>query len=166
MDRLSGFPSPPPPVSPPLPNARAYAAPPFRATTEPRLLLGAEPFSLPGGPLGCLLIHGFTSTPYDVRSCGEFLAERGIAAEGVLLAGHGTTPEDLARTRLPEWLDSIREAHARLRARVPTVYALGISLAANFLVYLAQELSFSGLILVGMPLHLKHRRSYRALYYA
>lgn len=144
---------------------RVPATPDSRLMILADLLPGAEPFSLPGGPVGCLLIHGFTSTPYDVRACGEYLARHGIAAEGVLLAGHGTTPQDLARTRLPEWLNSIRDADARLRARAPVVFALGISLAANFLVVLAQECSFSGLILVGMPLTLRHSRSYRALYY-
>jgi esterase/lipase len=33
-------------------------------------------------------------------------------------------------------------------------------------VYLAQELSFDGLILVGMPLRFRRQRSYRTLYYA
>lgn len=164
---MSGLSSPPSrPTSLPPPGARVRPEPSPTTTGAPNLLPGAEPFALPGGPVGCLLIHGFTSTPYDVRSCGNYLADHGIAAEGVLLAGHGTTPEDLARTRLPEWLDSIREAHGRLRARTPVVFALGISLAANFLVVLAQELSFAGLILVGMPLRFRHQHSYRALYYA
>lgn len=132
----------------------------------PSIIPGAEPFSFPGGPVGCLLVHGFTSTTYDVRACGAYLAAHGIAAEGVLLAGHGTSPEDMARTRLPDWLNSIRDGYARLRNRSPHVFALGISLAGNFLVHLAQELSFDGLILVGMPLHFRYQRSYRALYYA
>lgn len=136
-----------------------------RDKSPARIIPGAEPFSLPGGPAGCLLVHGFTSTPYDVHACGAYLSARGIAAEGVLLAGHGTSPEDLADTHLEDWLNSIRAAHARLAQHASHVFALGVSLAGNFLVTLAAELSLDGLILVGMPLKLRHQRSYRALYY-
>lgn len=143
---------------PSLPNRPAWA------TQD--ILPGAEPFSVGTGSVGCLLVHGFTSTAYDVRACADFLAARGIATEGVLLAGHGTTPADLAKTRLPDWLDSVRDATARLRSRASHIFALGISLGGNFLVSLQQELQFDGLILVGMPLHMRHARSYRMLYYA
>lgn len=128
------------------------------------LLPGAEPFSLGEGPLGCLLVHGFTSTPYDLRACGEYLAAQGIASEGILLAGHGTRPEDLARTHLADWLDSIRAGYARLAERCDQVFGLGISLSGNFLLTLAPRLPFSGLILIGTPLKFRHERAYRAAY--
>lgn len=128
------------------------------------LLLGAEPFSLGNGPVGCLLVHGFTSTPYDVRACGEYLAAQGIAVEGVLLAGHGTRPEELAETRLTHWLDSIRDGHARLAQRCDQVFGLGISLSGNFLLTLAPLMPLAGLILVGTPLRFRHERAYRAAY--
>ncbi|TSC63380.1 MAG: hypothetical protein G01um1014106_509 [Parcubacteria group bacterium Gr01-1014_106] len=53
------------------------------------LLPGAEPFSLGEGPVGCLLVHGFTSTPYDLRACAEHLAAHGIAEfnEAAMLLG-------------------------------------------------------------------------------
>lgn len=131
------------------------------------LLEGAEPFSLgPDGGPGVLLVHGFTSTPYDLRACGEYLAAHGIASEGILLAGHGTAPEDLARTRLPDWLRTIREGHTRLATRCTTTFALGISLSGNFLLTLAPFLPLTGLILVGTPLYFRHERAYRAAYRA
>jgi len=132
---------------------------------ESKLIPGAEPFFFPGGQVGCLLIHGFTSTPYDVRACAEYLAERGITAKGVLVAGHGTTPKDLAKTNLSDWLDSIRIAYKELKQTCPFVFGLGISLAGNFLTILAQELKFDGLIFVGMPVEFRHKKSYTALYY-
>lgn len=114
--------------------------------------------------MGCLIVHGFTSTPYDVRACGEYLAASGIAVEGILLAGHGTRPEDLAQTRLVDWLDSIRDGYESLRRRCDHVFALGISLSGNFLLSLAPLLPFSGLILIGTPLKFRHERAYRAAY--
>ena len=37
----------------------------------------AEPFYFPGGPVGCVLVHGFTGTPFEMRGLGEFLNARG-----------------------------------------------------------------------------------------
>lgn len=156
--------------SPPIsttPRVLVGDFPDLATVGEKDLLPGAEPFFFPadGARVGCLLVHGFTSTPYDVRALGAYLAEHGIAAHGMLLAGHGTTPADLATTRLPDWLNSIRVAHAELRKHCSTVFVLGISLAGNFLVTLAQELPSEGLILIGIPLRIRGERSYRALYY-
>lgn len=129
------------------------------------LLQGAEPFSLRGeGHVGCLLVHGFTSTPYDVRACGEYLAARGIDVEAPLLKGHGTSPEDLSRTRLADWLRSIQESRTRLAERTDAVFGLGISLSGNFLLSLAPLTDFDGLILIGTPLRFRFERAYRAAY--
>src|SRR5436309_331310 len=59
-----------------------------------------DAFSLPGSrPLGCLLVHGFTGTPEEMRPLGEALAARGFPVHAVRLAGHGTDVAELARTR-------------------------------------------------------------------
>jgi len=39
------------------------------------------PFEMPGTRPACLLIHGFTGTPWDVRPLGEALARAGSDAE-------------------------------------------------------------------------------------
>src|SRR2546427_411191 len=56
-----------------------------------------DAFSLPGSrPLGCLLVHGFTGTPEEMRPLGEALAARGFPVYAVRLAGHGTDVADPA----------------------------------------------------------------------
>lgn len=40
----------------------------------------AAPFFFHRGSTGALLLHGFTSTPFEVRELGERLAEAGITA--------------------------------------------------------------------------------------
>jgi carboxylesterase len=47
----------------------------------------SEPFFLPGGTTGCLLLHGFTAMPGEMRQFGEHLAEKGFTVLGVRLAG-------------------------------------------------------------------------------
>ncbi len=57
-------------------------------------------FALPGTrPLGCLLVHGFTGAPDEMRPLGEALAAAGFPVRAVRLPGHGTSVDDLARTR-------------------------------------------------------------------
>src|SRR5947209_8437141 len=53
---------------PPVPQApRTFA---------PALMPGGEPFLYEAGEVGCLLVHGFTSTPFEMRGLGRYLAER------------------------------------------------------------------------------------------
>jgi carboxylesterase len=56
----------------------------------------AAPFALGDGPDACLLLHGLTGSPGEVRPLGEALAAAGIRAVAPLLPGHGTRPADLA----------------------------------------------------------------------
>src|SRR5438552_16548749 len=57
----------------------------------------SDPFALGDGPDACLLLHGLTGSPAEVRPVGEALAKAGFRAVGPLLPGHGTTPRDLMR---------------------------------------------------------------------
>src|SRR2546430_7371293 len=76
-----------------------------------------DAFSLPGSrPLGCLLVHGFTGTPEEMRPLGEALAARGFPVYAVRLAGHGTDVAELARTRWTDWFASVEAGVARLPA--------------------------------------------------
>ena len=69
-----------------------------------RLLLpGGEPFFLPGGSTGCLLIHGFTASPQEMRRLGEHLAGEGHTVLGLRLPGHASTPPDM----LPRALEGL-----------------------------------------------------------
>lgn len=99
----------------------------------------AEPYAFPGGPVGCLVIHGFTGTPGEVRPLGEALAADGHAVVGVRLAGHGTRVEELARTRWPDWLASARDEFEALRRRVEAVVLVGFSMGGLIALTLAAE---------------------------
>jgi esterase/lipase len=47
----------------------------------PLIVPNSEPFFLPGGPTGCLLLHSFTSMPEEMRWMARFI-ERRIALQG------------------------------------------------------------------------------------
>ena len=66
------------------------------------IMEGAEPFFLPGGSTGVLLIHGFTGLPAELVMMGRYLQQRGCTVLGVRLAGHGTTVEEIGRASCRE----------------------------------------------------------------
>jgi carboxylesterase len=89
---------------------------------------GAEAFSLGEGPVGVLMVHGFTGSPASMRPIGARLASEGLAVEGVRLPGHGTTIDDLKTRRWTEWVDDAGRGLDALRARCRTVVAFGQSM--------------------------------------
>jgi len=99
--------------------------------------------------VGVLLIHGFTGAPTEMRPMGEYLAGRGLTVCGVRLPGHGTTPEDLARTRRQEWIAACEAGLEDLRARCQTLFVGGLSLGSLLTLWLgAHHDDLAGLILM------------------
>jgi len=99
--------------------------------------LDGSPFSYAGGPVGALLIHGYTATAAEARLLGEELARRGYSVTAPLLPGHGTSPADLARCRWRDWADHVQAVYAQLAARCEKVFAIGESLGALLALHLA-----------------------------
>ena len=92
-----------------------------------------------GGEVGALLVHGFTSTPFEVRYLGERLAAVGIAAVGPLLPGHGTTVDELGRTSWRTRAAAVEAELDVLRARCRRVVLAGVSLGALLALELASR---------------------------
>ncbi len=95
------------------------------------------PFLFERGKTGCLLIHGFLGTPYEMRGLGEYLAEREITALGVRLAGHATSVEDMRRTNWRDWWGSVLEGYRQLRGMCDPVFVCGLSMGGAFVLHLA-----------------------------
>ena len=119
---------------------------------EARLIVpGAEPFFFSGGPVGCLLLHGFTAMPEEMRWLGEYLAGQGHAVLGVRLAGHATHPTDLARTRWTDWLVSVEEGLALLSGVTDQVFLIGQSMGGMIALVAAARYPVAGVIALSTP---------------
>ena len=106
------------------------------------IMEGAEPFFLPGGSMGVLLVHGFTGLPAELSMMGEYLQQRGCTVLGVRLAGHGTTVEDMSRMTAEDWLDSVRDGYALLRGSCERVVVAGHSMGGLLaLLHPAQDIA-------------------------
>ena len=96
----------------------------------PQIIPTAEPFFFPGdrSKPACLLIHGFTGTPKEMRWMGEFLNERGYTCLGVRLAGHATVPEDMIRSNWTDWSASVEDGYSTLRSITVNLFLVGLSM--------------------------------------
>jgi esterase/lipase len=74
-----------------------------------------------------LLIHGFMSSPAEMRSLGERLLAAGCHAIGVRLKGHGTSPWDLRERNWHEWADSVTRGYDIAKAFSQAVHIVGFS---------------------------------------
>ncbi len=96
----------------------------------------ADPFALGTGPDACLLLHGLTGSPAEVRPVGEALAAAGLRAVGPLLPGHGTTPEDLYVTTRGDLLRAAEAALLSLQG-ARRIFLCGLSAGALLAIHLA-----------------------------
>ena len=90
------------------------------------------------GPDACLLLHGLTGSPAEVRPVGEALALAGVRAVGPLLPGHGTSPEDLYTVTRGDLLRAAESALLSLRG-ARRIYLCGLSAGALLTIQLAAK---------------------------
>jgi carboxylesterase len=94
------------------------------------------PYWLGEGDRGVLLLHGFAGTPPEMRPLAEELVRRGFTVYAPLLAGHGTSPEELEATDHQDWIRSADEALDQLRERCQWFGVAGQSMGATLALHL------------------------------
>ncbi len=100
--------------------------------------MNTAPFLFEGGlDAAVLCIHGFTSTPFEVRSLGESLHRRGLTAVGITLPGHGTSVAELDRTTWEDWAAAVEARFLELTKRYSRVALAGESLGGLLSLYTA-----------------------------
>jgi carboxylesterase len=101
--------------------------------------LEGDPFFWSGGPIGVLLIHGFTATTAEVRPLGKFLHEKGYTVAGPLVPGHFTHPQDLNRVSWKDWVSSVEALYLRLKKQCEKVIVGGESNGGLLSLYMAEQ---------------------------
>jgi carboxylesterase len=92
-----------------------------------------------GNSTGCLLIHGFTGTPAELRELGEKLRDQGYTVLGVRLHGHGTTAEELSKCSYKDWIKSVEEGYKKLKSECSKIYVIGHSMGSLLSLYCAEN---------------------------
>jgi esterase/lipase/1-acyl-sn-glycerol-3-phosphate acyltransferase len=106
--------------------------------------------------IGVILIHGYMAAPMEMKELAEYLGRKGLWVCVPRVKGHGTSPEDLARTRYQGWVESVDRAYAVVSALCRRVVVGGFSNGAGLALDLAARIGdVSGVFAVSPPLRLK-----------
>jgi len=107
-----------------------------------------------GASAAFLLVHGFCAAPDEMKTLGQFLKSLGIASFAVQLAGHGTSPKELKKTRWIDWYNSVNEGFMLVKSWNPThLFVAGFSMGGALSTLLVSEKScIDGLVLIAPAL--------------
>jgi carboxylesterase len=116
-----------------------------------QIMSGAEPFLFPGGKTGCLLIHGYTGTPREMRLLGAHLAGEGHTVLGIRLFAHGTRPQDMFRARWRDWVASVEDGFDLLKGVCDRVVVMGLSMGGVLSLIAAARYAVTGVVAMSTP---------------
>ena len=125
-----------------------------------KILPGCEPIYKKNGAKGCLLLHGFTSCPFELRLLGDHLQNEGYTVSIPLLPGHGTSPQDLKGQSWTDWYEAAKKALFKLRKTCQTVYVIGLSMGGSIALHLSAHYEVGGIVALAPGLHLKNKLSF------
>jgi carboxylesterase len=121
----------------------------------PIIIPTAEPFFFTGkgdnAKTGCLVTHGFTGTPKEMRWLSEYLNKQGYTVCGIRLAGHATKPEDMIHSRWQDWLLSVEDGYNLLRSCTDQVILLGLSMGGVLSLTAASRFPVRGVVAMSTP---------------
>ena len=111
----------------------------------------AEPFYFPGDKTGCLLVHGFTGSPKEMRMMGEFLTNKGKTVLGIRLTGHATNISDMPRTRWQDWFACVEDGINILTGACEHIFIAGLSMGGLLALLAASIYPIDGAIAMSTP---------------
>jgi carboxylesterase len=104
---------------------------------NPEVMQNAEPFLIKRGPIGCLLLHGYTGTPSEMRLLANALADANYTVLTPRLFGHATHPDDMLRARWWDWIASAEDGLNLLSSCTEKQVVMGLSMGGALALLLA-----------------------------
>ncbi len=105
--------------------------------------------------IGVLLIHGYMAAPMEMKQFAQFLHAQGFTVFVPRTRGHGTSPEDLARTTHEQWIESVEEGFAALDHTCSKTVIGGFSTGAGLALELATRVrDYAAAFAISPPMRL------------
>lgn len=89
------------------------------------------------GKIGCLLVHGLTSSTQEMEELASYLHSKGYTVLAPLLKGHNTSIKDLSKTTWHDWYSSVKKDFDFLNKNCSKIYVIGLSIGATLSLHLA-----------------------------
>ncbi len=102
---------------------------------------------------GCLLIHGFGGSLFEMEPLIAPLKEAGLVVRGIQLPGHGGDSLPFEKSFFNDWLNAAECAYLDLAAQVERVFVIGFSMGGTLALALAARHQPAGLICISAPVH-------------
>jgi carboxylesterase len=109
-----------------------------------------------------ILVHGFTGVPAHFRPMGEALSGAGYTVVAPLLAGHGTTIEDMAKTDRDDWIDSVRVAFESVAEDHDRIHLVGLSMGGLISIIVGAEVGAATISTINSPISFRDKKIYLA----
>lgn len=104
--------------------------------------------------IGCLLIHGFTSSPTEMAGLAEMLRARGYCVGVPLLPGHATRPEELINVTHQQWIATVADALRGLQSSTSKQIVIGQSMGGVLALHLAANFDCTAVAVLAPALKL------------
>ena len=112
---------------------------PGLSSTEPKGKGTQSSVLSPQSSLGCLLLHGFTSSLATVDGLVPYLEQRGLPYRLPTLRGHGATPASLHGVTWRDWYADADRALDELLGECERAVVVGLSMGGLVALHLAAE---------------------------
>jgi carboxylesterase len=106
-----------------------------------------------------VLVHGFTGTPAHFRQLAAVLNRAGYTVVAPLLAGHGTSIDDLAATGADDWIASVRSAVDEV-ADHRRIHLAGLSMGGLISLILAGSTGAATVSTINSPIVVRSKTLY------
>jgi carboxylesterase len=98
----------------------------------------SDGFTLSGGKIGVLVLHGFTGSPVTIKPWAEYLNQIGYTVAAPCLPGHGTTWQEMNETTWQDWYDEVELSFIELKSKCDRVFVAGFSMGGALALRLCQ----------------------------
>ena len=115
----------------------------------------SDGFTLSGGKIGILVIHGFTGSPVTIKPWASYLNQIGYTVSAPCLPGHGTTWQAMNETTWQDCYESVEQSFVELKSNCERVFVAGFSMGGSLALRLAQirGSEIEGLLLLNPSVH-------------
>lgn len=125
--------------------------------TIQKIIGSCEPIKYSGNTTGCLLLHGFTSSPFELRFLADYLHKKNFTVQAPLLPGHGLSPEFLKNINWQTWYAAAKNELFELRKQCSSVFIIGQSMGALLALHLSAHYQVNGVAALSPALQLQNR---------
>src|SRR5699024_1102051 len=98
--------------------------------------------------IGCLIIHGYTGGPFEVRPLTDYLKKHtNFHIEVPTLPGHGGILT-LDNVTYEKWLSAAEKSYKKLKKKTDRIFIIGFSMGGMIAAYLAAKYNVEKLVLL------------------